>query len=488
MTGRLATLLCMLVLMLSGCSSLSVPDTTPLPESKLLPPGSETISRGGYRLSSFRQGQPESDRLILVAMSGGGKRSAAFSYGVLKGMRAMPIPTPNGPRPLLDELDAISGVSGGSFTAAYYGLHRDQMFGQYEKDFLYVDTNAYIFGIYLLPWNWGWLTNPLVGTNDYMARIYNRTMFHDATFQDLQKRGRPLIAIGATDISYGTPVLFTQEMFDLICSDLAPLPLASAVAASNGFPGLFSPVTLTNRRAACGDRVPGWLRRVSPADRANPLSRLGAQARTVEVYLDPQKTKYVHMADGGIADNLGMRVAGSLLHAMTLAPEVFISHGLGNLRRVTIISVDGQGVQNSAIAQQRVVGGLLSLFGLVSGGQIDRFNFETMVTVNDQLELVAKALRNARCSHVPPIDGRRCDDVRADLIHVSLAGIADGPEKERLLAIPTGLTLRRDDVDGLIAAGETAVQTNAALLDFISSLAPIQDVPARVAQAATRKP
>ena len=73
------------------------------------------------------------------------------------------------------------------------------------------------------------------------------------------RKGRPLVAVGATDVSYGAPFLFTQENFDLICANLESFPLARSVAASNGFPGLFSPVTLTSRTADCGGRKPGWL-------------------------------------------------------------------------------------------------------------------------------------------------------------------------------------------------------------------------------------
>jgi hypothetical protein len=59
-----------------------------------------------------------------------------------------------------------------------------------------------------------------------MERVYDRTMFHGARFADLKKNGRPLIAIGGTDIAYGSPFLFTQDTFDLICSDLDDLPVA----------------------------------------------------------------------------------------------------------------------------------------------------------------------------------------------------------------------------------------------------------------------
>jgi NTE family protein len=310
MLGLAFTLFCSL---LGSCASFVVADTTKLPSSRLQPPGSETISNGGYRIGNLASSAATSDILILVAMSGGGKRSASFSYGTLEGMREMPIQTASGPRPLLGEMDAVAGVSGGSFTAAYYGLYRDATFDNYKSNFLYQDTESYIYGIYLLPWNWTWLIDPSVGTSDFMDRVYNRTLFHGATFDDLQKRGRPLVAIGATDISYGTPFLFTQEYFDLICSDMSKFPLSRAVAASNGFPGLFSPVTLTSHAADCGGRTPGWLRRVTPAQRRDPLSRVGDESRRAERYLDPNKTKYLHLADGGVSDNLALRAAGSAM-------------------------------------------------------------------------------------------------------------------------------------------------------------------------------
>lgn len=114
------------------------------------------------------------------------------------------------------------------------------------------------------------LINPLVGTNDFMQNVYDREMFHGARFVDLEKNGRPIIGIGSTDIACGWPFVFTQETFDLICSDLGDLPIARAVPASNGFPGLLSPITLTNHAAACGGRRPGWLRRVTEAQRLDP--------------------------------------------------------------------------------------------------------------------------------------------------------------------------------------------------------------------------
>ena len=80
--------------------------------------------------------------LLLLAFSGGGTRAAALSYGILEALERVEIPAqtiekdvPPGvnKRTLLDEVDIISSVSGGSFTAAYYGLHGKNIFKNYRQ-------------------------------------------------------------------------------------------------------------------------------------------------------------------------------------------------------------------------------------------------------------------------------------------------------------------------------------------------------------------
>ncbi len=458
-----------MVLLAGGCASFVVPDTQPLPKAFLAPPGAMSISKGGYRVAALPPHPEAPDLLVLVAMSGGGKRSSSFGYGALQGMRDVMLPTAQGPVSLLSQLSGISGVSGGSFPAAYYGLYRDAAFGKFEQDFLYQDTNAYIYGIYLLPWNWTWLVDPVVGTNDFMDQVYEKTMFHGATFADLQARGRPIIAIGATDVSYGTPFLMTQENFDLICADLGQFPIARAVAASNGFPGLFSPVTLTSHTPDCEGRKPGWLRYVTKAQLNNPRSRVRQQATDAGHYLDPDQTAYLHLVDGGVSDNLALRAAGGM---MVAGAQDIGDTPFSNLRRILVISVDGEGAQDTSVARRKSVGGLFSLFGLVTGNQIDRSNFDTLALLSDQLLTLQTAIIKARCAHGPSLNGVACDDVQAQLLHLSLAGRPPGPETSKLLAIPTGLTIDRGDVDLLIQAGRDAVTGSEDLRAFLAAYYP----------------
>src|SRR5437879_5408181 len=101
-------------LMLAACSSLSIPINEPLRSAS---------GNSEYRLLDVnRRGGAES-ALVLVAVSGGGKRSAAFGHGVLRGMRDIHVRPEGKDSTLLAEIDLLAGVSGGSFPAAHLGLY-----------------------------------------------------------------------------------------------------------------------------------------------------------------------------------------------------------------------------------------------------------------------------------------------------------------------------------------------------------------------------
>jgi NTE family protein len=76
---------------------------------------------------------------VILAFSGGGTRAAAFSYGVLEALRDTQVTIGGQQRRLLDEVDVITSVSGGSYTAAYYGLFGERIFEDFKEKFLYRD-------------------------------------------------------------------------------------------------------------------------------------------------------------------------------------------------------------------------------------------------------------------------------------------------------------------------------------------------------------
>lgn len=87
----------------------------------------------------------EDEQFIVLAFSGGGTRSAAFAYGVLENLRDTTIVIRGQPHRLLHEVDVITAVSGGSFTAAYYGLFGDRIFTDFNTRFLLRDVQGDLY-------------------------------------------------------------------------------------------------------------------------------------------------------------------------------------------------------------------------------------------------------------------------------------------------------------------------------------------------------
>jgi len=177
----------------------------------------------GYRFDNLEPGKGNTDEtFIILTFSGGGSRASAFSYGVLKGLRDTEIPgltESDPPRQLLDEVDAISSVSGGSFTAMGLGLWGDDLFdGRFEKQFLYHNVQGDLLLGLLNPLNGIALFSGIISESDISSNYYHDRIFEQKTYADL--RQRPFVLINATDITRKQSFQFAQSSFDLLGSTL----------------------------------------------------------------------------------------------------------------------------------------------------------------------------------------------------------------------------------------------------------------------------
>src|ERR1700732_4195003 len=105
------SLVASLLLLLGGCATRQ---------------GNPAIAQYAPRGHQFEGLESRGNRqdFVILAFSGGGTRAAALSYGVLEALRRIEIVTNSGRNiRLLDEVDLITGVSGGSFTGLAYGLY-----------------------------------------------------------------------------------------------------------------------------------------------------------------------------------------------------------------------------------------------------------------------------------------------------------------------------------------------------------------------------
>jgi NTE family protein len=386
-----------------------------------------------------------SDELLLIlAFSGGGTRAAAFAYGVLEELAATPVALGGSSRSLLDEVDFISAVSGGSFTAAYYGLYGDRIFRDFEAEFLNRPVEEMLVLQLFRPRNWVRLASLYFNRSQLAAEYYDEHLFKGATFADLEQRSGPEILINATDLSTGSRFGFTRFYFDPICSDLSSYRVALAVTASSAVPVLLAPVTLENRAGACEYQAPALPVLTDPESEA--AVRLRAIERSRASYLDRDRRHFIHLMDGGISDNLGLR---------GLYERVLVDGGIENtlrdtgnarVRDVVLISVNAQTEPAFRWDLQRVSPSLIEVLDAVTSVQINRYNFETVALLHTAFDQWTQTLSTDD------------DRVRFHFVSVSFDDLRDEGELRYLNELPTSFQLKPDAVDRLRAAARTILR------------------------------
>ena len=388
----------------------------------------------------------KSDELFLIlAFSGGGTRAASLSYGILEALDRVEIPVPKGIQSadkapirhtLLDEVDLISGVSGGSFTAAYYGLHGRDAFRDYREKVLLQNLQSGLLWGFINPVNWVRLWSPRFGRSDIAQEYYDYMIFHGATLGDLANGKGPAIAILATDATDGIVFPFSPGQFSLICSDFEKFPLSRAVAASAALPGPLTPIILKNYAGQCNYRVPAWI--TNALARPDPASRVYYNAVMTKTYLEPDTKPYIHLIDGGVSDNLGIRVIMETIAAQGGIRDALKEGRLAKTRRVVFIIVDAQTQEKPRWRILDEIPGLGAILGASSTIMINKYNFETI----DLLRRYA-----GEWTYEDEVAGKK--PIEIYIIHVTFASLYDKSEREYFQGIPTALTLPAEQVDKL---------------------------------------
>lgn len=199
---------------------------------------------------------------IGLTLSGGGFRAAAFHLGVMQKLRELN---------LLDQIDLLSCVSGGSIAGAHLALNWGKPDALQALD-KYLATKSIAVSSVI-----GGLLDPFATRLDKLAESYDAHLFGGAKLHQLQ--AGPRIYLNATNLATGNMFFFVAgaglatEMgeYELGVVNAEQFSLARAVAASSAFPPVFPPLKLTHRD-----------------------------------YTPAGDIEYVTLADGGIYDNLGV--------------------------------------------------------------------------------------------------------------------------------------------------------------------------------------
>ena len=434
-----------LALLVSGCTSYGVVQNKPLP------PGDQDAR--AYSLVAGNDSPRNQNIALILAFSGGGTRAAALAYGVLQELRDTRITIEGREERLLDEVDVISSVSGGSFTSAYFGLYGDRIFDDYEEAFLRKNVQGALIRGLLNPALWF----SSAGRTEMAVQFYEKNVFGDATFGDLEKRrDAPLVLINASDLGYGVRFSFVQEYFNLLCSDISTFPVARAVTASSAVPVLFNPVVVQNYPDCKDGERPEWLVAAEARAQGNPDLRQVVSG--LGTYFDAERRKYAHFVDGGITDNLGLR---AIYEVIEVAGGIKTFQGKYNRKppsHAVLISVNASTDPEPDMDLSSRQPSLVETASAMSDVQLHRYNAATLELMESSLRRWAKQLST------------QSREVTAHFVQVDFRDIEDAEQRRFFNRIPTSFNLADEEVNSLILAGRELLRTNPEFQRFLSEL------------------
>lgn len=276
-----------------------------------------------------------------------------------------------------------------------------------------------------------------------------------------------MIAVSATDLATGSRIMFTPSNFDAMCTDLSALRLSRAAAASSAVPVVLSPLTINNYGGTCGKKMPVWfepfLNTVNPP---RPAARTIERIDELKVLMsggDP----YLHLVDGGISDNLGIRGGVEVFNWMEALRESGHTTPLDHVEQIIVIVVNSMSIPKNNWNKSEDPPGTIPILIKAAGVPIDRYSSEQIEHLRD-IEARWEMMRSLRdLPAIKRIKAKDSNDVlnsirkvpnaKLYVINVSFAGVPDADEQDYLNGLPTSFVLPDEAVDRLRAAGGAAL-------------------------------
>jgi NTE family protein len=192
------------------------------------------------------------------------------------------------------------------------------------------------------------------------------------------------------------------------------------------------------------------------------LMRAGAKC-----YLVAKKRPYIHLVDGGLNDNLGIRRLLDRLVASGSLTSAFRDAAPGSIRKVVLIAVNSERDVAERIDRAgrvpttgQVVDTLL--FGV--GGHITQI---TLAIMSDDRERWRRELAEQRGTLGSPFAA----DAELHVIVVSLHDVKEADLRDSILPVPTAFTIDSEHVHQLVTAGRMALRRSADFQKLRDSLA-----------------
>ena len=244
---------------------------------------------------------------------------------------------------------------------------------------------------------------------------------------------------------------------------MSKFPVARAVAASSAFPLFFAPVILKNYSADHPAPEPEFIESVlSNPSASSRLKDLALQERS---YADGDRRKFIHLVDGGISDNLGLR--GPVERAIKLEePGMTAQAPVKIPRRLAIIIVDASAERDYGWDSKDRTLGLGTVMGSVAQITGNRYSYETIELFREVSARLDREREAARAQAGDSQSGK----IETYIVELHFSQLADESDRRFFNAVPTSLQLPSKTVDRLCQLAARQLADNVEFKRLVSDL------------------
>jgi NTE family protein len=220
---------------------------------------------------------------------------------------------------------------------------------------------------------------------------------------------------------------------------------------------VLSATTFNNYGGTCGYQYPAWVAVVSnpdPKKRVRPSGRAYQRYLEMKEFQDSTYRPYIHLVDGGVSDNLGVRGVLETLEELAVSSEFRGEVGFGGIHRIVLVVVNARSSPPTDWNQIESPPGMVAQLLQSTSVPIDRYSFETIETMKDRAE-IAKWRREllvaqARLAGATEAQAEaRVPKVSLEVLDVSFDALQDPKERAYFMDLPTSFVLPAEAIDRL---------------------------------------
>ena len=173
-------------------------------------------------------------------------------------------------------------------------------------------------------------------------------------------------------------------------------------------------------------------------------------ANNLSVYLDSEKKRYIHLVDGGVADNLGLRAIldrvigrGSVWESIKGAP-------VEKIQKFVFIVVNAETEPDRKWDRTENIPPFGAMASAYSSIGIERYNQETLALLKESVKSWENEIKTKRCKGgVVSSEPGSCGDINFYVVEVKFDALRDETERLYYKRLPTSFKLDPEQVDEL---------------------------------------